>query len=223
MDLLVTSAFLFGFTQGFVIGPVSLFGIKENLSHKHGLWFHMQVIMASFVVDIVYLFLGTIGAATLIEYSIVKLLMWAGAAYMLIHMGINTLRDSKSKISFQHIHRHKLKFYETDFSKAFVLCLLNPMGIVFCLMVVGSLYASYEGPANAFTFATNVNLGGVIAASIVAVAVALIKKVFHPWMLQKVVMAGSLVLFAYGLSFAWKAVSEFKPALTNMASVLGVY
>lgn len=220
MNLIIPAAFLFGFTQGFVIGPVSIFGIKEGLGNKHGFWFQMQVILASCLVDVVYLFAATLGVATFIQYSAVKLIMWTAASYMLIHMGINTLRESKSKISFQHIHRTKMKFYETDFWKAFLMCLVNPMSIVFCVMVVGSLYAAYPGHVNPFVFAINVDSGGLTAATIVAIATLLIKRVFHPWMLRRVIALGALVLFFYGIDFAMKAFAELQPMINGMASVL---
>ncbi|MEK7673073.1 MAG: LysE family transporter [Patescibacteria group bacterium] len=223
MEILVPAAFIFGFTQGFVVGPLTLFCIKEGLTQKHGFKLSMQVIFGGTLVEILYLMLATIGVTQFIDYGPVKTIMFIAAAYMLIHMAIATIRESKSRMNLRHIHSRHRHFYENDFCKAFLMSLVNPMLIVFCVMMVGSLYASYNTDVNPFIFALNINIGGFIASTIVAIFVSLIKRVFHPWMLKKFVMVGGMVLFAYGLSFAWKAIVGIGPLIHTMASSFVVF
>lgn len=204
-------AFIFGFTQGFVIGPLSLYAIREGLNPKKGFWYQLQVILGSFVVDIFYLLLATYGIAQFVEISWVKMFMWTGAAYMLIRMGINSLREAPGRMTFHHAHRHKLAFFDTDFFKGFIVSLFNPMAVVFCVMIVGSLYASYEGSAGPASFAMSVNMGGFAAGLIVCALTFMIRQVFHPWMLKKVMMLGSFVLIGYGVYFSYKALLEGGP------------
>lgn len=204
-------AFLFGFTQGFVIGPLSLYGIREGLNPKKGFWYQLQVILGSAVVDIVYLLLATYGVASFVEISWVKMFMWSGAGYMLIRMGINSITEKPGRMNFHHAHRHKLAFFDSDFVRGFIVSLFNPMAVVFSVMIVGSLYATYTGPVSPAAFAMNVNVGGFLAGFIVCLLTLLIRQIFHPWMLKKFMMLGSFVLIAYGVYFSWMAIKEAAP------------
>ncbi len=216
--MLNPQAFIFGFTQGFVIGPISLFGIREGLDPKRGFWYQMQVIFGATMVDIVYLLLSAYGAAQFIEYSLVKLAMWSVASYMLISMGYNSLRERPKKLSLKHLHRHKAKFYETDFFKAFMMNLVNPLAIVFWVMVAGSLYADYAATVTPFVFAMNIVVGGTVSSLIVAFATLLVRHIFHQWMIEKLVKLGSFVLIGYGIFFSFKALTELKPFVIGLVT-----
>ncbi len=209
-------AFIFGFTQGFVIGPISLFGIREGLDPKRGFLYQLQVILGATVVDIIYLLMASYGAAEFIDHSLVKLAMWSVAAYMLISMGYNSLRDKPKRLSLKHMHRHKARFYETDFFRALLMNLVNPLAIVFWVVVAGGMYADFASTISPLGFAMNIVVGGAISSFLVAVATLLVRQIFHPWMLKKLVMTGSLVLIAYGVFFSFKAFGELKPLMTSV-------
>ncbi len=212
-------AFTFGFTQGFVVGPITIFGIQEGLNAKRGFWYQVQVILGATIVDIIYLLLATYGAATFIDNSVIKLLMWTAASYMLIHMGMNSLRAKPGKVSFHHMHRHRSKLLETDFFKGFAMNIVNPMAIVFWLMVAGSLYGQYKGIVTPPVFAMNVIVGGLISSLSVAIMTIFVKKVFHESMLQNLMKFGSVLLIVYGLWFFGKAVVEAKPLMDSVLSL----
>lgn len=213
-------AFLFGFTQGFVIGPLSLYAIREGLNPKKGSWYQIQVLLGSFVVDFFYLLLATYGMAQFVEISWIKMLMWVGAAYLLIKMGVNSIHERPGKLNFHHIHKHKLSFFDTDFFRGLVVSLFNPMAVVFSLMVIGSLYASYNGPVGPAAFAVNVNVGGFVAGLVVCLLTFMVRQVFHPWMIRKLMLVGSFVLIIYGLFFSWKAIQEAAPMVDAAFSSL---
>lgn len=206
-------AFLFGFTQGFVIGPLSLYAIREGLNPKKGFWYQLQVLLGSAVVDIVYLLLATYGIAHFVEIGWVKMFMWSGAGYMLIRMGINSIHEKPGRTTYAHAHRHKLAFFDSDFVKGFIVSLFNPMAVVFSVMIVGSLYASYTGSTGPAMFAMNVNMGGFLAGLIVCALTFMVRQIFHPWMLKKFMFVGSLVLVGYGVFFSWKALVEAGPVV----------
>ena len=212
-------AFTFGFTQGFVVGPITIFGIQEGLNEKKGFWYQVQVILGATIVDIIYLLLATYGAAQFIDNSVVKLIMWSLAAYMLIHMGVNSLRAKPGKVSFHHMHRHRSKLFETDFFKGFAMNVVNPMAIVFWLMVAGSLYGQYKGLVTPPVFAFNVILGGLISSLSVAIMTIFVKKVFHASMLQNLMKFGSVLLIIYGFWFSGKAAMEAKPLMDSLLSL----
>jgi threonine/homoserine/homoserine lactone efflux protein len=204
-------AFIFGFTQGFVVGPISLFGIREGLDPKGGFWCQLQVLLGATIVDMFYLLLASYGAAEFIDHGLVKLAMWSIAAYMLLSMGYNSFFEKPKRLSIQHVHRHRKKFYETDFFRALLMNMVNPTAIVFWVMVAGSMYATYPEPISPFSFATNILVGSSISASLIVFATLLVRHVFHPWMLRKLIKMGSLVLMAYGLYFSYQAVLVLGP------------
>jgi threonine/homoserine/homoserine lactone efflux protein len=207
------SAFWFGFSQSFVIGPISLYGIREGLNPRRGFWDQIQVTLGATLVDIIYVLLATYGMAGFVENNLVQLVMWSLASYMLLTMGINTYHERPSKMSFEHMHRHKIHFLKTDFVKAFLMNLVNPMAIVFAVLVFGSLYSDYSATLTPFAFVVNVTVGGLLTSLLIAFLTLAVRHVCHQWMLKKMIKAGSLILIGYGLWFLWKAV-EHVPELT---------
>lgn len=217
--LFLNAAFWFGFTQGFVVGPVTVFAISEGLDTKKGFWYQIQVILGATIVDIIYLLLAAYGAAEFIDHSVVKLVMWSGASYMLIHMGVNSFHERPHTMSYKHMHRHRIRFIDSDFIKAFGLNLVNPMAIVFWIMVAGSLYGQYKGLISPAAFAGNIVIGGVISSVIIAIATLMVRKIFHPWMLKKLNQVGSLVMIFYGIQFFGKAVNEAGPIIVSIMNL----
>lgn len=209
-------AFIFGFIQGFVIGPLTLYGIQEGLQPRNGLWLQLQVTLGANIVNAFYLIVSTLGVSAVINHEWLRPVLWCGAAYLLISMGRHSLKDPTHKMSLQHAHRHQLHLFDSDFVKGFLLCLINPMAIVFAVMVVGSLYSSYAEEVNPVTFALNVNAGGLLTALVIIGLTYLIRQVFHPWMLKKLMIMGSYVLIGYGLWFSWKALLELEPMIMGV-------
>lgn len=212
-------AFIFGFSQGFVIGPISLFAIREGLDPKRGFWYQVQVYMGATVVDIIYLLLASYGAAQFIENSYVKFFMWAAAAYMLISMGYNSLRQKPKRLSLQHMHRHRHHFYETDFFRALLINLVNPLAVIFWILVAGGLYAEYAATVSPFMFAMNIVMGGTISSLLVTLLTLVVRQVFHQWMIKKLIQVGSIVLIIYGLYFSFKALLELQPLVIGLLAL----
>lgn len=213
-------AFIFGFLQGFVIGPITLYGIREGLNPRRGYWFQLQVILGATIVEAIYLLLATHGVIHFMDYSWVRFMMWVVASYMLTSMGIDALKGEKSKKKFQHVHRHKLHFFDSDFAKGFLMCLASPMAITYSVMVVGSLYVSYAAAVSPTAFALNVNLGGLATSLLIVVLTLMVRHVFHQWMLKKLMMAGSLILVGYGIYFGFQAFLEAQPVVDAAFSSL---
>lgn len=207
------STFWYGFSQGFVIGPISLYGIQEGLNPKRGFWCQIQVTLGATLVDIVYLLTSTYGMAQFIQYNAVQMVLWSLASYMLITMGVNSLHERPKKMSITAMHEKKLRFYETDFVKAFLMNLVNPMAIVFATIVFNAMYSNYAAIMTPVAFAFHVTVGGLLSSLIVALLTLAVRHIFHQWMLKKLMKAGSMVLIAYGLWFLWKA-AENVPDLT---------
>ncbi len=210
--LFTPEAFIFGLSQGLVVGPVTLYGIREGLSPNKGFWFQVQVILGAALIDAIYLLLATYGASEFIDVPAVRLFMWSLSAALLLSMGVNSLRERHSHpLSFQHVHRHKLKFFETDFFHGLAINLVNPMAIIFWIMVAGSLYAEYLERVSPSLFAMSIVSGGLLSSLVVAVLTLFIRGYFHQSLLKKLVILGSFVLVGYGIFFGFKAFLELKP------------
>lgn len=209
------SVLIFGLTQGFVVGPLTLFGIREGLDPKKGFWFQLQVLLGATLVDIFYLMLASYGAAKFIQYSPVQLAMWIAASYMLFSMGYNSFFGKSKRLSMEHVHRHRKRFYDADFFKAILMNLVNPTAIVFWVMVAGSMYANYVHILSPAAFAINILVGSTLSASLIVLATLLIKHVFHPWMLKKLVKGGALILMGYGVYFSFQALLILKPIVVG--------
>lgn len=214
MALFSASIFWFGFSQGFVIGPISMYGIREGLNPKRGFWSQIQVSLGATLVDIAYLLASTYGLVNFIKYDVVQLLLWSIASYMLITMGVNSLKEQTTrKMSFTHFHGKKLQFFESDFVRAFLMNVVNPLAITYAVVIFGGMYAGYSNQLTPAVFAANIILSGLAASIIVALATLAVRQVFHEWMLKKLLKGGSLILIGYGIWFLWKAV-EHVPELT---------
>lgn len=199
----------FGFSQGFVIGPVSLLAIHEGLeARKHGFAKHMQVILGSTIVDVVYVLLATAGVAQVIDNFAVRLIMFTIASYMLIVMGLNTLFLKSKKMSFHHMHKRRLKFFETGFMEGLLINLVNPLAIIFWIMVAGSLYADFRY-LNPVWFALLVSGGALASCTIVALITQIVKTIFHERIIKWLNSLSSVILIGYGIWFFSKATFEF--------------
>lgn len=214
--MFLLSAFIFGLSQGFVVGPITLFGIQEGLNPKRGFWYQVQVSLGATCIDILYLLLAAYGAAQFLEYNLVKLILWSISSYMLIHMGLNSFSGRTKRMSLNHMHNSRARFYDSDFAKAMLINLFNPLAIVFWIMVAGGLYAESAQLITPFWFAMNIVGGGLIISFLVACTTMLVRKIFHQWMLTKLIRLGSLMLMGYGFYFSFKALMELKPMLVSL-------
>lgn len=199
---------LFGFTQGFVVGPLTLFGIHEGLDKKRGFWYQMQVIIGSSVVDIVYLLLAAYGAAQFIDQFYIRLGMWLIASYMLIMMGVNTFYDRPRRLHVRHLHGAKLKFMETDFVRGFLLTIFNPLAIIFWIVVAGGIYADVRSFMPPWLFTLLISISSFVSASMIALATLAVKKMFHGFLVKKLSLISSLILIGYGIWFYFRATWE---------------
>ncbi len=216
--MLFWEAFIFGFFQAFAIGPISLYGIREGLNPRKGVFMQLEVILGAALVELVYLALATNGVTGIMNYTWVQTLLWVAAAYMLGSMGYHGLKDPSNKGSLQHAHRHKLKFFDSDFFKGFLMCICSPMALVFSFIVVGGMYTSYAAQVSPMSFALSVNLGGILTMLLITAATFAVRHVFHKWMLTKLVRAGSYVLIGYGIWFGWKALLGLQPMVVAFIS-----
>ncbi len=211
MPLFVPEAFLFGFTQGLIVGPLVLYGFQEGIDPKKGFWCQLQVSFGATVVNFVYLLLATYGVAHFLQGSWIQLVLWIISSYLLTHMGLNSLRAKQAKLSLAHVKSHKLKLLDTDFFKGFLICLFNPLAIVGAFVIVGGLYASHTGGASPLSFTLSVLAGDLCAAFLIAGITFFIKHIFRPWMLQGFVRVGGMMMMAYGFYFGWVALTGFLP------------
>lgn len=209
--MLIWEAFLFGFFQSFAIGPISLYGIREGLNPHKGAFMQLQVILGAALVELVYLTLAVNGVTSIMNQQWVQTALWAAAAYMLTSMGYHSLKDPLSKKGLQHMHRHKLRFFDSDFVRGFLMCVCSPMALVFSFVVVGGMYASYAEEASPMQFALSVNIGGIVTMLLITLTTFVVRHIFHKWMLTKLVHASSFILLGYGVWFAWKAILGVQP------------
>ncbi len=211
--------FWFGFSQGFIVGPITLFGIKEGLDPSRGAKYQLQVIAGATIVDFFYLTISTIGISHVIQNVLIQGFLWMAGAYLLIKMAINSFHERPHKLSFAHLHRKKNHFYEDDFFKAILLNLVNPMAIVFWLVVVGSMYADYHTEIRPIDFSLNILVAGALSSLVIVGLTFAVRSAFKPWMLQKLVQAGSLVLMGYGLWFTWKAATQIPEMMVGVINL----
>ncbi|MCC7197296.1 LysE family transporter [Candidatus Peregrinibacteria bacterium] len=215
--LFVEEAFIFGFTQSFVIGPLTLLAIREGLNPKRGIFYQIQVVAAGTIVDTLYLLLALHGAVFFINDIRVQAVMWTCAAFMLTMMGLNSLTNKKKKkISYHRTHRHHLHVADTSFGQGFMVGLLNPISIIFWVMIAGSMYSQYLNQITPLLFTSNIIFGGLFGSIIIVVCTFAFRKFFNKRTLQRLVMIGSVLLIGYGLWFTLKALTEWQ---TVMASI----
>ncbi len=211
-------AFAFGFFQSFAIGPIALYGIQEGLNPHKGVLMQLQVILGASLVKLVYLLLAVNGVSSLVNQEWVQTILWSCAAYLLIHMGYHSLKNPIRKTSPGHRHHHKLRFFDSDFVKGFLMCLCSPMAIVFSFVVVGGMYSEYANTVSPLHFALSINIGGITTMLLITVATFAVRHIFHKWMLVKLVRMGSYILIGYGIWFAWKAILGVQPMVMAMIS-----
>ena len=212
---IIEEAIIFGFTQSFVIGPLTLLALREGLNPKLGIWHQLQVVLAGTIVDLMYLMLSLNGVVYFINDIRIQAFMWTGAAMMLTFMGINSFSKHKKMHKRHFIHMHHFHLAQNSFSKGFAVGLMNPMAIIFWVMVAGSMYSQFSDQISPNIFALNIISGGIMGTLLIVALTYTCKKHFNEKTLERMVTLGSASLIIYGIWFTMKAVIEWQSILAS--------
>jgi len=210
-------AFIFGFAQSFVIGPLTILAIHEGLNPKRGIRYELQVVLAGTMVDTMYLLLSLHGIAYFINDIKIQAVMWTCAAAILSVMGLSAFTGKKKKKIYHKAYKHHLHVAQNSFAEGFVVGIMNPISVVSWIMVAGSMYSQYINQISPTLFTANIIGGGIIGSSIIVATTYFFRSHFRRKTLQRLVLLGSVLLVAYGIMFSFKALTEWQ---TVMASVL---
>ena len=100
-----------------------------------------------------------------------------------------------------------------------LIILVNPLAIIFWVVVAGGLYAGMASTLSPFFFSANIVVAGLIGSLGVATLTLLVRHIFHQWMLRKLMQVGSMVLIGYGLYFSYQALLELHPLVLSASNL----
>ncbi|CAM3167881.1 LysE family transporter [Filibacter tadaridae] len=136
MNSIIAYIFL-GVSLAAPVGPVN--AAQLNTGIKNG-FFHAWIFgIGALTADVLYMLMVYFGVGQIIEFPLVKIILWSFGCFVLTYTGVESLL-SLHKIELDMRSGKKIRFRRSIFS-GFFMSLLNPLTVLFWLGIYGSVLA----------------------------------------------------------------------------------
>jgi len=203
MNSIVAYIFL-GVSLAAPIGPVNAAQLDTGI--KNG-FFHAWIFgLGALIADVLYMVMVYFGIGQIIEFALVKIILWSFGCFVLTYTGIESLL-SLHKIELAFRLGTKTRLRRSLFS-GFFMSLLNPLTILFWLGIYGSVLAE---TANNFS-------GNLIIINSIAIIVGIIlwdtimatissgaRRFLSIKLLKAISILSSLAMIGFGIYFGIQA------------------
>jgi putative LysE/RhtB family amino acid efflux pump len=196
----VTIGFGLGFFVALQLGPMSLFLIRSTL--RAGWRVGAAIGSGIAVVDGVYAALGATGAAALLQFSVLRLLLGLAGACVLVVLGVRTLLSAFRVRAGLEV-ADDVATPRRAFGTAVAATASNPSTIVSWAAIFGA--ASSATSASAVPLVVGVALGSLCWVTILASVVAVVGRAAGPRTVRLADGVAGLGLLTFGGVLGWKS------------------
>lgn len=200
----IATYILLGVSLAAPIGPVNAAQLDTGI--KNG-FFHAWIFgIGALIADVLYMMMVFFGIGQIIEFPLVKIILWSFGCFVLTYTGVESLL-SLHKIELDLRFGKKLQL-KRSFASGFFMSLLNPVTILFWLGIYGSVLAEAT-----VTFSENqilINsvaiIGGIILwDTIMATISSGARNVLSTKLLKVISIVSSLSIIGFGIYFGIQA------------------
>ena len=203
MNSIITYIFL-GVSLAAPIGPVNAAQLDTGI--KNG-FFHAWIFgVGALIADVLYMIMVYFGVGQIIEFPLVKIILWSFGCFVLTYTGIESLL-SLHKIELTFRLGKKTRLRRSLFS-GFFMSLLNPLTILFWLGIYGSVLAetakNFSGNQiiiNSIAIIVGIILWDTIMATISSGA----RRFLSTNLLKLISIFSSLAMIGFGIYFGIQA------------------
>lgn len=195
---------LLGLSLAAPIGPSGLAVIQTGL--RHGFLRAFLTGLGVTLADTTYLLLVFFGLSGLITLPLVKVLIWAFGALVLIYLGVQSLRDAFRRLDLE---KTVLPAGRNPLLAGYLVNLSNPIAIVWWLGVFGSLLGTSAGGSrlSALLGSSSILIGILIWHASASLLAHFGKRLLGSKLVQIISGVAGLALVGFGLRFAWLAIT----------------
>ncbi|MBS0286890.1 MAG: LysE family transporter [Proteobacteria bacterium] len=196
---------LLGISLSAPIGPVSIEMIKRGL--QKGFWGAFVVRLGGAVGNTLCLIAAYFGLGLLIHSEKDVAICSLAGSLVLMYLGIKSLFD-KRKHEFSENEDNSIDVLNGMFT-GFILSIANPIGLLFWVTIFAATLDHVNGVQNLEGLFENssIILGVLIWGAFLSGLLEIGKRVFNNKLISWITTVAGLMLFGFGLKFAYKAIS----------------
>jgi L-lysine exporter family protein LysE/ArgO len=200
----IVAYIILGVSLAAPIGPVN--AAQLNTGIKNG-FFHAWIFgIGALTADVLYMIMVYFGVGQIIEFPLVKIILWSFGCFVLLYTGIENLL-SLHKIELE-MKAGKKSLLRRSLLTGFFMSLLNPLTILFWLGIYGSVLAE-----SAETFAGNqllifsiaIIVGVILWDTIMATLSSGARRLLSMKLLKMISIISSLFMIGFGIYFGIQA------------------
>ena len=200
------AAYIFlGVSLAAPIGPVNAAQLDTGI--KNG-FFHALIFgIGALTADIIYMSMVYFGIGQIIQYPLVKIILWSFGFFVLTYTGVENL-FSLSKIEIALKSGKKTIRLRYSLLSGFLMSLLNPLTILFWLGIYGSILAEANKVSTDNQIIINslaVILGIILWDTIMAAISSGARRILSTKFLQIISVISSLAMIGFGIYFGIQA------------------
>ena len=196
--------FFLGVSLAAPIGPVK--ATLLNTGIKNG-FFHAWIFgIGALITDIMYMLMVFFGVAQFIDSPILKTILWSFGCFVLIYTGVeNLLTLNKIKMDFKI---GKTIRFRQSFLFCFFMAMLNPLTILFWLVIYGSILAGTAGTLTWYQiiiYSIAILFGISLVDFIMAFISSVARKLLNTNLLRSISIISSIAMIGFGIFFGIQA------------------
>ena len=199
------AAYIFlGVSLAAPVGPVNAAQLDTGI--KNG-FFHAWIFgIGALTADVLYMIMVYFGIGQIIEFPLVKIILWSFGCFVLTYTGIESLL-SLHKIEFGMKFGKKV-LLRRSFSSGFFMSLLNPLSILFWLGIYGSVLAETTETFSGDQILMNsgaIIVGIILWDTVMATISTGARKLLSTKLLKIISIVSSLSIIGFGIYFGYQA------------------
>ncbi|MHA6260617.1 LysE family transporter [Sporosarcina sp. CAU 1771] len=200
----IAAYMILGVSLAAPIGPVNAAMLDTGI--KNGFFHAWMLGMGALTADVLYMIMVYLGIGQMIEFPLVKIILWLFGCFVLIYTGVESLL-SIHKITLLLKFGKEVRLRRSLFS-GFLIALLNPLSILFWLGIYGSILAENAGNFSGYQLIINsvAIIGGVLLwDTIIAMISSGARKLVSIRLLKVISIISSLFMIGFGVYFGYQA------------------
>lgn len=200
----IAAYIILGVSLAAPIGPVN--AAMLNTGIKNG-FFHAWILgIGALTADVLYMIMVYFGIGQIIEFPLVKIILWSFGCFVLTYTGVESLL-SLHKIKLLLKFGKKVRLRRSLLS-GFLIALLNPLSILFWLGIYGSILAENAGNFTGYQLIINsvaIIAGALLWDTIIAMISSGARKLLSIRLLKVISIISSLFMIGFGVYFGFQA------------------
>ncbi len=191
------------------VGPINIEMVKRGMAK--GFWHAWVVGLGGMTADICFMLLIYFGLSTFFMRTNVQFFMYGLGFFFLLHLGFTSIKQGIFHREMEYI-KDTVGNIRQSYTTGFLIALSNPLNLVFWFGVYGSTLSTLlteVSRTKAMLYSLCILVGIVLWNLNIAFTVHFGRTLLKPKMLGYVTAVAGIILVAYSIHFAYKAMQLF--------------